>query len=240
MSSIHPPPSPPYVGPPAKHSGTGNKRAGFFPIDRIVLHGTVSPAVKGGARAIGAYFRSPNAGGSAHYVIDPGEVVQTAYDDVVAWHAPPNRHTIGVEFCDPVTMNLARWDDPPHKAELRLGARLVAELCLAYNVPAVMLGPAQLRAGRRGICEHDDVSDAFGQSTHWDLGAFPRRRFAAMVRAEMARLNDQREEADREDRVAGSRVTRARDLLEAALRRPKISAKRARRIREGLDALPNK
>ena len=166
----YPPPSPPYVGPPAKSSGAGNK-----PINRIVLHGTVSPAVKGGARNIAAYFRSSSAGGSAHYIVDPGEVVQSAYDDVIAWHAPPNRNSIGVEFCDPVggpngALPLSRWDDAAHRAELKLGARLVAELCLAYNVPPVMLTPAQLRAGKRGICEHDDVSDAWHQSSHGDHG----------------------------------------------------------------------
>lgn len=236
----YPPPSPPYLGPPAKHSGQGNK-----PINRIVLHGTVSPAVKGDARNIAAYFRSSSAGGSAHYIVDPGEVVQSAYDDVIAWHAPPNGHSIGVEFCDPVggpngALPVTRWDDAAHRAELKLGARLVAELCLAYNVPPVMLTPAQLRAGKRGLCEHDDVSDAWGQSSHWDLGHFPRRRFARMVRAEVARIKGDAAKGDREDKAAESRVTKARDLLEAALRNKRIAAKRERAIREGLKVLPDK
>jgi len=37
-------------------------------------------------------------------------------------------------------------------------------------IPAVWLFPADLQAGRRGITSHDNVSKAFGQSTHWDPG----------------------------------------------------------------------
>lgn len=241
MAPTYPAPAPPYLGPPAKHSGTGNKRPGPDPFDRIVLHGTTGAgsATKGYARKIAAYFRSPQAGGSAHYVIDPGEVIQTAYDDVVAWHAPPNRHSLGVEFCDPVSMDPTRWDRPGHAAELQLGARLVAELCLAYNHPPVWVGVKGLRAGKRGVTDHDNVSDAFGQSTHWDLGAFPRRRFMGLVRAEIARIEGDLERAAAEQTRAASRITKARDLLEAALRYPKASAKRRARIRQALDTLPN-
>lgn len=177
----------PYLGPPARHSGNGNK-----PITRVVLHGTVSRTVEGGARDIARYFRSDSARGSAHYIIDPGEVVQSCYDSWVAWHAPPNPHSIGIEFCDMVggpggkPLPKDRWQDPPHVAMLRLGARLVAELCLAYGVPVRLVDVPGLKSGRGGICEHSDVSEAFGMSSHWDLGEFPRHRFLKMVRREVA------------------------------------------------------
>lgn len=179
-------PEPPYVGPPHRHSGQGNK-----PITRIVLHGTVSAPVKGGARDIARYFRSPSAGGSAHYIIDPGEVVQSAYDSWVAWHAPPNPHSLGIEFCDWVGKNgtplpLDRWwKDDAHWDMLRLGSRLVAELALFYKVPRTFVGAAALKTGRGGLCEHSDVSEAWHQSSHWDLGEFPRQRFLRLVRNEV-------------------------------------------------------
>lgn len=185
------PPYAPYAGPCARSSGRGNK-----PILRIVLHGTVSAAKEGGARNIAAYFRSGAAGGSAHYVIDPGVILQTAYDSIVCWHAPPNPHSIGIEFCDPVAAPSgkpapkSRWFDTDHAPMMRLGARLVAELCLAYNVPPRMVGPGGLRAGRKGICEHSDVSQAWKQSTHWDLGEFPRVTFARLVRREVQAIRD--------------------------------------------------
>lgn len=229
-------PAPKYLG-PGKDSGDGNK-----PIRRIVMHGTVSPTVEGGARNIAAYFRSANARGSAHYVVDPGETVQVVWDSRVAWHAPPNAHSIGVELCDMVgnsagPLPLSRWDKGPHKAMLERAAKLVAGLCLAYDVPPVMRGPKGLRAGKKGICEHDDVSDAWGQSSHWDLGRFPRKRFARMVRAEIADLQGDKPKAAAEKKKANSRVTRARDLLEQAARTKNV--KRRRRIKRALKYLPH-
>ena len=45
-----------------------------------------------------------------------------------------------------------------------------------------------MKAGKRGVTVHAVVTKAFGQSTHWDPGWWPRRKFMRMVRAEMARL----------------------------------------------------
>jgi hypothetical protein len=187
------PPSPPYLGPAKFHGSATNK-----PIKRIVLHGTVSPTVKGGARATAKYFRETvTRPSSAHYCADPFESVQVVFDSVVAFHAPPNEHSIGYELCDWVATNngrgpgpapLSRWDDAAHTAMLHIAAQDVARLCLAYDVPIRFLSPAQLRLGMRGICEHSDVSAAFHQTSHWDLGNFPRTRFLAMVKAEAKKL----------------------------------------------------
>lgn len=231
------PPSPPYLGPPNRHSGEGNK-----PVYRIVLHGTVSPTVRGGAREIARYFRSSAAGGSAHYVVDPGEVVQVAWDSVVAWHAPPNPHSLGVEFCDPVgggsgPLPLSRWNEPDHRAMLNLGAHLVAGLCLAYEVPVQLLGPGGLKTGSKGICEHSDVSEAFRQSSHWDLGNFPRRDFLNLVRRHAAALRRGVEEPA--EPAAANRLTHARDLLEQAARKARQGS-RKKQIERALFILPEK
>lgn len=198
MLARYAPPSPPYLGPPNKLSEGHNK-----PIRRIVIHSTVSPCKRGGARAIAGYFRSPNAGGSAHYIIDPGEVVQSAYDDAIAWHAPPNPHTLGLEMCDvpgPVPGDSRgsaawkalkrawRWRRPEQQEMLKRTARLTAELCLAYDVPLVFLGAAAVRRDAHGITTHANTSAAFRQSTHWDPGWWPRRRFMRLVRREVAAI----------------------------------------------------
>lgn len=199
----HPAPSPVYLGPAAHDSGSGNK-----PIHRIVIHETVSPCVPGGARSIAAYFRSPRAGGSAHYVVDPGEVVQVVLDDTVAWHAPPNEHSLGIEMCDyPSSLSLDHWlaKDPAqvehgnrknplryleknHRQMLRRTARLTAQLCLAYDVPAKFLTPEQLLAGEHGVTTHANVTKAFHQSSHWDPGLWPKRAFMRQVRAFVEQL----------------------------------------------------
>lgn len=178
------PPTPPYLGPAYRHGDDDNK-----PIRRIVIHSTVSPCELGGARRIAGYFRSTAAGGSAHYVVDPGETVQVVYDSTVAYHAPPNQHSLGVELCDyPVADDAARWRDQPHRMMLDRAAMLVAQLCLAYGVPPVWRGRLALRAGAHGITTHAEVSQAFGQSTHWDPGAWPRRRFMRKVRRNIRQL----------------------------------------------------
>jgi len=183
------PPSPPYVG-PAAHTSAGSNQ----PIRRIVIHSTVSPCKAGGARATAAYFRSRGSGGSAHYVVDPSEAVQVVWDNTIAWHAPPNAGSIGVELCDePAGPNggkasVSRWADAEHAAMLDRAAELVAQLCLAYDVPIRKVGPKQLLAGAHGICGHVDVSQAWHESDHWDPGHFPWQRFIALVKEKAAAL----------------------------------------------------
>ena len=67
-------------------------------------------------------------------------------------------------------------------------AKLTAHLCAASDLPPRFLSVAALKAGGRGITTHNNVSRAFGQSSHWDPGAWPRRRFMRMVRREHKRL----------------------------------------------------
>lgn len=184
------PPAPPYVG-PAAHTSVGSNQ----PIHRIVIHCTVSPCQAGGARATAAFFRTPASGGSAHYVVDPGEAVQVVFDDTIAWHAPPNANSLGVELTDPMVgkdgkeLPAARWTDANHVAMLQRAADLVAQLALAYGVPIVKINAADLLAGKHGICGHVDVSQAWHQSDHWDPGTtFPWDTFMTMVHASARKL----------------------------------------------------
>jgi len=166
---------------PASSQHTGGRQNGF---DRIVMHGTVSPCVRGGARNVARYFQSPSAGGAAHYVVDPGEVIQCVKTNRIAYHAPPNARSVGVELCDPQTGPDSRWSDANHTAMLQHAAQLVHELALEGNVPLLYVSSKSLRLGGRGITEHNDVSRAWGQSSHTDPGSgFPMPRFVAMVRA---------------------------------------------------------
>lgn len=197
--TVHPPPAPPYVGPPRNHGARDNK-----PIHRIVIHSTVSPCEPGGARDIARYFMRTNRDASAHYITDPAETIQGLGDSWVGYAAPPNRHSLHIEMCDipgPVpgdSMFSAaakaarkrwRWLKPNQRAMLARTATLTAELCLAYDVPPWFRTARQLRAGQRGVTTHNEVSSAWHQSTHWDPGFWPRFRFMRMVRAEVARLN---------------------------------------------------
>lgn len=163
----------------AKHGGSQNQ------VNRIVIHGTVSPCVVGGARAVARYFQSSSAGGSAHYVVDPSETVACVRETTVAYHAPPNTNTIGLELCDPQKGSSSRWRDANHEAMLERAAALVREVAARWNVPLRKLTVAQMKAGARGICGHVDVSKAFGQTDHSDPGSgFPWDHFMELVHGE--------------------------------------------------------
>lgn len=209
-------PAPVYLGPPAHFTPGSNK-----PIERIVIHCTVSPCVAGGARDTASYFRNTTAKGSAHYAVDPHEVVQAAYDSVNCWHAPPSGGSLGVELCDPMAGTGARWHDDDHLAMLEHAAELVAGLCLAYDVPVRKLDAGDLKLGKRGICGHDDVSDAFKESTHWDPGpAFPWPYFMQRVRHYVRKLSNEMVQPPAptpHETTKPSRVLLARRLLRRAL-----------------------
>lgn len=176
-------PSPEYVGPSphVMHDAHG-RPLDNKPIHRVVIHCTVSPAVAGGRYAVARMFKESTRTASAHYVVDPAGVVQVVFDSLVAEHAPPNQHSIGIELCDMQAGPVSRWQDDAHQAILRRAANLTAKLCLAYGVPTRKLTPAQLVAGERGICGHVDVSNAFHETDHTDPGVgFPWPAFLAQV-----------------------------------------------------------
>lgn len=178
------PPTLPYYGPVAHSSGTGN-----LPINRIVIHCTAGNDAKG-AQGTARYFRDPNASGSAHYIVDSDESIQCAHDNVVCWHAPPNTHSLGIEMeCSLANRGQGHWTRADHIAMMHRTAKLTAQKCLQHNVPVVKLDPADLRAGRHGICGHWDVTLAFGQSSHTDPEKyFPWTPFMGWVHEEYAAI----------------------------------------------------
>jgi N-acetyl-anhydromuramyl-L-alanine amidase AmpD len=177
------PPAPPFI--PARWSG------GAQGPRMIVMHGTVSPCVKGGARTIAQYFATTERKASAHYTVDPGEIIQSVGDHTVAYHCGHNQDSIGVELCDPQIGDPARWGDVNHTVMLARAAKLVARLCLAYGIPVVRVSVADLKAGKHGICGHADMSLAFRQSTHVDPGtAFPWTDFMKAVKTEARALQE--------------------------------------------------
>jgi N-acetyl-anhydromuramyl-L-alanine amidase AmpD len=153
-------------------------------VTRIVIHATVSPCKNGGARSIANYFATHRTG-SAHYVVDPGEIVQCVREGTIAYHAPPNTGSIGIELCDPQSGSATRWADTNHTAMFQHAAPLVAAIAKRWNVPLVKIGSTELRAGKHGICGHIDVSYAWHMTDHGDpmeAGPFPWARFMEMVK----------------------------------------------------------
>jgi len=153
----------------------------------VVMHGTVSPCKRGNARAVANWWHaSTSPKTSAHYVADPGESIQCVGDHTVAYHCGYNTGSIGYELSDPQTGDPKRWGDAVHTAMLKIAAKDVARLCLAYGIEIKRPSVAELKAkGPHGIYGHDDSRRAFGHTTHTDPGPdFPWAHFIVLVQAE--------------------------------------------------------
>lgn len=172
----------PYVFIAARWHG-GKQQA----VNRIVIHGTVSPTVRGGARNVANFFATENNQTSAHFVVDPGEIIQCVMEDTIAWHDGTNTNSIGIEMCDLVDGPSQRWADENHVDMMSRTAMLVNDVAARHNVPLVKLTAQDIRAGKRGICGHADMRDAFpGSTTHYDPGlTFPWARFMEEVNGDM-------------------------------------------------------
>ncbi|GAB2858751.1 hypothetical protein GCM10022221_67830 [Actinocorallia aurea] len=165
------------------------------PIKRIVIHATCPPGVpfptasaRGKAASTAKYFASQASGGSAHYIVDAGGASTEEHclpDDAVAWHAPPNTGSIGIEICGQATYTRAQWLDSKVWPAVAAAAARTRELCERHGVPVKRLTVAQVARGERGVCGHVDVSQAFDKSDHTDPGPnFPWEEFMKAVRGE--------------------------------------------------------
>lgn len=153
------------------------------PIDWIVLHDMEAPEKATTAETVALYFTHPASPSSAHYCVDSDSVVQCVREQDIAFHAPPNDNSIGIEHAGYARQTRNEWLDAYGSAMLVRSARLVAELCAKYDVPLVYVNADDLKAGKRGITMHRDVSAAFRQSTHTDPGEhFPIHTYMALVR----------------------------------------------------------
>lgn len=152
---------------------------------RVVIHATAgnrqpfpAESKSGVAHQTALYFTSPTSGGSAHYIADAAHEEHCVPDSVIAWHAPPNEHSIGIEICANADYTRAQWLDPAVWPAVTRAAARTRELCLRFGIPMVKLSSADLLAGKHGICGHVDVSNAWHQTSHTDPGpGFPWDRF---------------------------------------------------------------
>jgi hypothetical protein len=92
----------------------------------------------------------------------------------------------GLEHAGRAAQTAADWSDEYSTKLLDRSAELVAQKCTNYDIPATWLTAAQLRAGKRGITGHVQVSQAFKRTDHTDPGkSFPVAAYIARVRAHL-------------------------------------------------------
>lgn len=160
---------------------------------RVVLHATCptigypGASTAGEAMATARYFAGGTAGGSAHYVEDASGEAHCVPDNTVAFHAPPNQASIGIEVCAEggqyaQSYTREQWLSPAVWPAVARAAARTRELCDRFGIPTVRIGVSELLAGAHGICGHVDVSNAWRQSTHSDPGdGWPWPEFMAAV-----------------------------------------------------------
>lgn len=143
-------------------------------IDVIVLHsaeiGEFHSSAEGLGRAFNIGMPKP---ASTHYGVDDDSIMQYVRDKDIAFHAPGvNGRSLGIEQAGYAKQTREEWLDPYGQRMLRLVAKLVAAKAKQYAVPLVWLKPEQIVAGRRGICQHIDITHAYPpkKGGHWDCG----------------------------------------------------------------------
>lgn len=154
-------------------------------IDLIVIHDMEAPEKNTTAENVASWFASDRSSrASAHYCVDNDSIVQCVRDQDVAWHAPGANHDgIGVELAGYARQTAAEWRDSYSTQMLeKQAAPLCRALAKKYNVPIRFVDREGLKRGERGFTTHNEVSKAFGRSSHWDPGPnFPMDWFLGVV-----------------------------------------------------------
>lgn len=159
----------------------------------VVIHDMEYPKRAGAAEWCANFFATSSPQSSAHYCIDPRSTVQSVKETDGAWHTPGfinglevNRNSIGIEHAGYANQSQAEWLDGDGKAMLEQSAKLVAEICERYDIPARHLTVEELRAGESGIVGHWDVTRASGTGDHIDPGeGFPWDWYINQVNVDM-------------------------------------------------------
>jgi N-acetyl-anhydromuramyl-L-alanine amidase AmpD len=150
----------------------------------IVIHDMEAPETQNTAENVARYFNTTTTVASAHICVDNNSIVQCVYDSDVAYAAPGCNHDgIQVELAGYGKQTRAEWMDFYGIALLALASDAVAQYCIKYGIPAVQLTNAELKAGKKGIVGHYQVSKVYKKSDHTDPGpGFPWDYFIESVR----------------------------------------------------------
>lgn len=144
----------------------------------IVIHDTESGANT--ARSVARYFKSSNANGSAHLVVDDYECYRCLPNNAIPWGAPgANRAGFHIEICAYARWTRAQW--LAHPRTLKRAAYKTALHAKKFNIPITFRRAYGLKKGYKGITTHAECSKAFG-GTHTDPGSgFPMDYFLELV-----------------------------------------------------------
>jgi N-acetyl-anhydromuramyl-L-alanine amidase AmpD len=161
----------------------------------IVLHCTDGHEGVHKDTDVAAIFADPNLPEgqrrSAGWIVDSDSVTCCVADQYVAWHCghEGNMRGIGIELCGRAAQSRREWFDELSLPMLCIAARLVADKCREWSIPAAVVNARGLVAGESGITTHSFVTDAWHQTKHHDPGpGFPLGKFVRAVGDALALL----------------------------------------------------
>lgn len=151
----------------------------------LVLHTSEGGETTGSAEALGRFMEQPGDrisettgkryGASYQYVTDTDRVLPATRDNVVSYSAAGANHD-GIHICFPGKANQTRaqWLDANSLAMLHQCADVMRDKSFEHGIPLTRLTDAEIRAGKRGYCDHWAISRVYKSSDHTDLGSgFP-------------------------------------------------------------------
>ena len=149
----------------------------------IVIHTMEAPESPKTAENIAAYFASDAVVASAHACVDQDSVVVCLPPSATAFAAPgANADGYQIEHAGYAGQDAAGWADEASQAMLRLSAAHARAIALAAGIPLKHLTNAELAAGEAGFVGHNQVSDVYKRSDHWDPGTnFPWSQYMGLV-----------------------------------------------------------
>jgi hypothetical protein len=150
------------------HADTANSgKRPLSAVKLLVLHSTEGGTAAGVARM----FSGKGAEGSAHLVIDDKACYRCLRNDEIPWAAPSaNTQGFHIEQCGYAKWSAAEWEK--HLPMLHRVAYKLALHSKAFKIPLVYLDAARLKAGKKGVTTHAQVSLAWpnSQGNHHDPG----------------------------------------------------------------------
>ena len=147
----------------------------------VVLHTSEGPEGEGAAEGLARYMQQPGDrptssggryGSSYHAVADTGlRVIPCVADDRVAYSAPGSNRE-GLHICIPGKAGQSRleWLAGSTRAAITTVAAFLLDTRERYGIPVERLTAAEVYSRTRGYCDHSTIRDAFGKTTHYDVG----------------------------------------------------------------------
>ena len=154
----------------------------------IVIHTMETPENRGRAYQVATWFAGPSSPqASAHYCVDDAEVYNTVLEANTAWAVGDfkfNEASISIEHAGSASQTPAQWDDDYSNAELKVSAKLAAEIAKRYNIPLIHLTAGEVNDGKSGFIGHVDITTAQKiKGGHTDPGPnFPWAKYLALVK----------------------------------------------------------